>query len=390
MPSPVPPFSVLDLAPIAKEATPRRRSANSARPGAARRAAGLPPLLARRAPQHARHRQRRDLGGHRARRRRHVDASGSARAASCSPTTRRWSSPSSSARWTRSTPGGSTSGSGARRGPTREPRTRCAATLAGDVDQLPPGRGRAAGYFGEPQPGAAGARLPGRGRRASRSGSSARACSAPQLAAALGLPFAFASHFAPALLMEALDVYRERFRPSPCLERPAASWSGSTSSSRRQRRRGDAPAHSLQQAFVNLRSGRADPPSAAAAGLRRSASPPQCAAMLDGVLACAVVGAPETVRAGSRSSSRAPGGRADRHRADPRPRRPPAELRPPGRGPGPARRGTCRRCGRVGDRGGECSRGARRNIPAPPRASPRRFVAGRAGGAPLLSPSGTA
>jgi luciferase family oxidoreductase group 1 len=41
-----------------------------------------------------------------------------------------------------------------------------------------------------------------------------------QLAAALGLPFAFASHFAPALLMQAIEIYRETFEPSPYLDRP--------------------------------------------------------------------------------------------------------------------------------------------------------------------------
>jgi luciferase family oxidoreductase group 1 len=41
-----------------------------------------------------------------------------------------------------------------------------------------------------------------------------------QLAARLGLPFAFASHFAPTLLMEAIEIYRERFEPSEHLERP--------------------------------------------------------------------------------------------------------------------------------------------------------------------------
>ena len=41
-----------------------------------------------------------------------------------------------------------------------------------------------------------------------------------QLAAQLGLPFAFASHFAPALLLDALDIYRAEFRPSQYLPRP--------------------------------------------------------------------------------------------------------------------------------------------------------------------------
>ena len=43
-----------------------------------------------------------------------------------------------------------------------------------------------------------------------------------QLAAMLGLPYAFASHFAPEALMPALQVYRERFQPSQQLERPYA------------------------------------------------------------------------------------------------------------------------------------------------------------------------
>ena len=41
-----------------------------------------------------------------------------------------------------------------------------------------------------------------------------------QLAAMLGLPFAFASHFAPALLMPAIEAYRAQFQPSVYLDRP--------------------------------------------------------------------------------------------------------------------------------------------------------------------------
>ena len=41
-----------------------------------------------------------------------------------------------------------------------------------------------------------------------------------QLAAELGLPYAFASHFAPDLLLPALAIYRSRFKPSPQLDRP--------------------------------------------------------------------------------------------------------------------------------------------------------------------------
>jgi luciferase family oxidoreductase group 1 len=43
-----------------------------------------------------------------------------------------------------------------------------------------------------------------------------------QLAAWLGLPFAFASHFAPAMLMQALDIYRRTFRPSESWPKPHA------------------------------------------------------------------------------------------------------------------------------------------------------------------------
>jgi len=42
------------------------------------------------------------------------------------------------------------------------------------------------------------------------------------LAAILGLPFAFASHFAPAMMMEAMAIYRQRFRPSAQLAAPRA------------------------------------------------------------------------------------------------------------------------------------------------------------------------
>jgi luciferase family oxidoreductase group 1 len=43
-----------------------------------------------------------------------------------------------------------------------------------------------------------------------------------ELAAELGLPYAFASHFAPDALMHALELYRARFKPSPELDRPYA------------------------------------------------------------------------------------------------------------------------------------------------------------------------
>jgi luciferase family oxidoreductase group 1 len=75
-----------------------------------------------------------------------------------------------------------------------------------------------------------------------------------QLAAALGLPFAFASHFAPDLLGQALEVYRGEFRPSASLKKPYAMAAIAVYASET-----DAQAQrlftSLQQSFVNLRRG---------------------------------------------------------------------------------------------------------------------------------------
>ncbi len=76
-----------------------------------------------------------------------------------------------------------------------------------------------------------------------------------QLAAALGLPFAFASHFAPAALTAALEVYRSRFRPSARLERPYVMLGVNVFAAETN----DAARllfSSLQQAFVSLRRGR--------------------------------------------------------------------------------------------------------------------------------------
>src|SRR5215470_1483057 len=79
-----------------------------------------------------------------------------------------------------------------------------------------------------------------------------------QLAAILGLPFAFASHFAPDYLQDALAVYRERFRPSAQLERPYVMLGVNVFAAATDT---EARRHftSLQQAFVNLRRGTPGP-----------------------------------------------------------------------------------------------------------------------------------
>ncbi|MGN6729309.1 MAG: LLM class flavin-dependent oxidoreductase [Rhodanobacteraceae bacterium] len=114
-----------------------------------------------------------------------------------------------------------------------------------------------------------------------------------QLAAALGRPYAFASHFAPAQMMDAISVYRSQFRPSRHLEKPYVMlgynvFAADTDAEARYL------ATSWQQAFVALRSGhpgRLPPP---VEGYAESL-PPQATRLLDHVLACTAIGSPATV-----------------------------------------------------------------------------------------------
>ncbi|MDQ2888999.1 MAG: LLM class flavin-dependent oxidoreductase [Gemmatimonadota bacterium] len=76
-----------------------------------------------------------------------------------------------------------------------------------------------------------------------------------QLAATLGLPYAFASHFAPAQLMQALSLYRDSFNPSARLDKPYVMlgfnvFAAETDDEAR------FLASSMQQAFVSIRMGR--------------------------------------------------------------------------------------------------------------------------------------
>ncbi|MEP6564256.1 MAG: LLM class flavin-dependent oxidoreductase [Mesorhizobium sp.] len=117
-----------------------------------------------------------------------------------------------------------------------------------------------------------------------------------QLAAMLGLPYAFASHFAPAELDHALEIYRSRFQPSEQLEKPYVMLGLNVFAAPT-----DAEARllftSLQQAFVNLRTGkpgRLPPP----VENYEHDLDPMAKTMLGQALSCAVVGSPETVRQG--------------------------------------------------------------------------------------------
>jgi luciferase family oxidoreductase group 1 len=115
-----------------------------------------------------------------------------------------------------------------------------------------------------------------------------------ELAGMLGLPFAFASHFAPALFMEAVAIYRRSFRPSERLERPHLMLGVNVVAADTDEEAA-LLLTSLEQAFVNLRSGnptRLPPP---LPGFAERLTEPQ-AALLHGILACAAVGSPDTVR----------------------------------------------------------------------------------------------
>jgi luciferase family oxidoreductase group 1 len=115
-----------------------------------------------------------------------------------------------------------------------------------------------------------------------------------QLAAMLGLPYAFASHFAPADLMQAVELYRASFKPSGPLAKPYVMlgfnvFAADTDEEAQLR------ATSAQQAFVNLRSGRPGKLPPPMPGYRDKVGPAE-RAVLDSVLSCAAIGSPGTVR----------------------------------------------------------------------------------------------
>lgn len=114
-----------------------------------------------------------------------------------------------------------------------------------------------------------------------------------QLAAELGLPYAFASHFAPAQMMQAIALYRATFKPSARLAKPYVMlgfniFAADTDDEAK------LLATSMQQAFVNLRSGRPSRlPPPVVDYLERIG--PQEQALLDQVLPCSAIGSEQTV-----------------------------------------------------------------------------------------------
>ncbi len=120
-----------------------------------------------------------------------------------------------------------------------------------------------------------------------------------QLAAMLGLPYAFASHFAPQQLMPAIEIYRANFKPSAQLARPYVMLGFNVFAADTDEE-AQVLATSSQQAFVNLRSGRPGRLPPPRPGFRERAGPDE-RALLDSILSCSAIGSPTTVHEQLRS-----------------------------------------------------------------------------------------
>jgi luciferase family oxidoreductase group 1 len=149
------------------------------------------------------------------------------------------------------------------------------------------------GYFQPAEPGQAVQAVPGAGLEVPIwiLGSSTYGA---QLAAYLGLPFAFASHFAPGMMMPAMKIYRERFRPSAQLALPHVML-GVVVVAAETDEEARFLFSSLQQSSLNNRIGRRGrvPPPVVNFEARLD---PQARAILGDALATAIVGGPNAVR----------------------------------------------------------------------------------------------
>jgi luciferase family oxidoreductase group 1 len=161
-------------------------------------------------------------------------------------------------------------------------------------DNFPADVAELMGYLGDPQPDAAVRALPGEGTHVPIwiLGSSLYGA---QMAAHYGLPYAFASHFAPAALEEAIYIYRRDFKPSAQLEQPyfmlAANVFGAETDAE-----GAYLRTSMQQAFARMHTGTRgklprpveDIDAVIGESMRRNVEP---------MLKVSATGAPDTVRA---------------------------------------------------------------------------------------------
>jgi luciferase family oxidoreductase group 1 len=170
--------------------------------------------------------------------------------------------------------------------------------LATNAEQFPQDVLELRDYFDDVQPGQKVTAVPGAGLKVPLwiLGSSLFGA---QVAAMLGLPYAFASHFAPDALMPALDLYRRHFKPSRQLDKPYVMVAANIIAADT-----DVEARrlftSLQQSFVKLRRGMPGKLAPPVDDINTWASPAELAG-LSHSLAYSFVGAPETVARGVES-----------------------------------------------------------------------------------------
>jgi luciferase family oxidoreductase group 1 len=167
--------------------------------------------------------------------------------------------------------------------------------IADSAEQFPQDVQELQSYFATPQPGQHIRAVPGAGLDVPiwLLGSSLFSA---QLAAMLGLPFAFASHFAPDLMRQALEIYRSHFEPSKQLGRPYAMLGANVLAADT-----DAEARrqftSQQQSFINLRRGSPGQVPPPIDDIDSYWSPAE-KAMVERSLSVSFVGSPETVQRG--------------------------------------------------------------------------------------------
>ncbi|MEL0083303.1 MAG: LLM class flavin-dependent oxidoreductase [Gammaproteobacteria bacterium] len=148
------------------------------------------------------------------------------------------------------------------------------------------------GYFQPAEPGQRLRAVPGAGTRVPVwiLGSSLFGA---QLAAELGLPYSFASHFAPGQLMDAIKIYRERFKPSEHLEKPYVMLGFSVFAADSEEE-GKFLSSSWQQAMIALRTGRPGKLPPPVAGYLESLDPMQ-RSMIQDSITCSAIGNPQQV-----------------------------------------------------------------------------------------------
>lgn len=163
-----------------------------------------------------------------------------------------------------------------------------------EADRFPDDVVELMGYFADADPAAPVSAHPGQGTHVPVwiLGSSLYGA---QLAAHLGLPYAFASHFAPDALDQALDIYRTRFQPSAQLDRPYFMLAANVFAADTDAE-GAFLRTSMQQAFARLRTGQPGKLPAPVQDIE-AAIGPQMTESVNHALSVSATGSPATVRA---------------------------------------------------------------------------------------------